>query len=166
MLRARKSGDGSSWDTAKTQIRGRAVWSVLAPCSTSVSVAVRLKEEERKRDHLLPKDSNRKPRPLHHSTKTVLVIFTPATRWFRLFKWNSLSSTLCNIWQNLPVWIQTANSLLVFHDLPVYNNLKWVLSVPVVQFLSQRGKISPAGCKNIPLRRILQFGKVKLLRNN
>lgn len=33
--------------TAKPEIRGRAVWSVLAPGSTSISVTVRLMEEEK-----------------------------------------------------------------------------------------------------------------------
>lgn len=54
----RRSGDSYSRDTAKTEIRGGAVWSVLAPGSTSVSVAVRLMEEERKQENLLSKDSN------------------------------------------------------------------------------------------------------------
>lgn len=44
--------------TAKPEIRGGAVWSVLAPGSTSISVTVRLIEEERKQGNLLSLDLN------------------------------------------------------------------------------------------------------------
>lgn len=44
--------------TAKPEIRGGAVWSVLAPGSTSISVTVRLIEEERKQGNLLSPDLN------------------------------------------------------------------------------------------------------------